>query len=493
MIPNGDRATAPLAAAAISIGGTLTCPGHSVRNAIQFCHTAHGDERGAWSGCRFIDGFEFTLAANPTKLDEGDLMYIVVYGLGYVGLTAAACLAKGGHRVLGVDVSDEKVAAVNRGLSPITEPGIEEAFAEALHSNLLRATHDPSADLAEADMAIVCVGTPSSPDGTHNLSYIAEVTRQIASAVRTDRGRPLTVVYRSTIRPGTIEDLVIPIFRGILGESTDGAVEVVYNPEFLRESTAIKDYFNPPKIVIGTIDGRASSAMDALYDGIDAPRFNTHFREAEITKFVDNSWHAVKVGFANEIGRLCVKLGIEAGIVSQIFLSDTKLNISEYYLRPGGAFGGSCLPKDVRALQHLAAEVGINAAIVDSVLRSNDAHKHFAFDLCARELKPGARVLVVGLAFKSDSDDLRESPNLDLVSRLVRAGYNVSVYDPSIVPERLIGQNLGYAYAHLPSIRELLIDQEQAERESYDLLVDANGQGAGLNVRAHQTVNLHSL
>jgi nucleotide sugar dehydrogenase len=443
--------------------------------------------------CRSYKACEFARAVNATALDEGDLMYIVVYGLGYVGLTAAACLAKGGHKVLGVDLSDEKVAAVNRGVSPIAEPGIEAAFSEARQSNLLRATHDPSAELAEADMAMVCVGTPSSADGTHDLSYIAEVTRQIASAVKPDRPRPLTVVYRSTIRPGTIDDLVLPIFRGILGDTVDAAVEVVYNPEFLRESTAMKDYFNPPKIVVGTGDGKPSSTMEALYEGIDAPRFNTRFREAEITKFVDNSWHAVKVGFANEIGRLCVRLGIDAGIVSRIFLSDTKLNVSAYYLRPGGAFGGSCLPKDVRALQHLAGEAGINAAIVDSVLRSNDAHKHFAFDLCTRDLTPGARVLVVGLAFKSDSDDLRESPNLDLVSRLVRAGYEVSVYDPSIVPERLMGQNLGYAYANLPSLRELLVDREQAERDSYDLLVDANGQGGALNVRARQIVNLHSL
>ena len=420
-------------------------------------------------------------------------MYVVIYGLGYVGLTAAACLTKAGHKVLGVDVSDEKIAAVNRGVSPITEPGIEEAFVEARRAGLLSATHNPSAALREADLAMVCVGTPSAADGAHNLSFIAEVTRQIAGAVEPDRARPLTIAYRSTIRPGTTEDLIVPIFRSLLGDATEKAVEIVYNPEFLRESSAMADYFNPPKIVVGTADATPSEAMARLYDGIDAPRFHTGYREAEITKFVDNSWHAIKVGYANEIGRLCVSLGIDAQTVSQIFLSDTKLNISPYYMRPGGAFGGSCLPKDLRALQHLAGETGINAAIVDSVMRSNDAHKHFAYELCARDLAPASRVLVVGLAFKSNSDDLRESPNLDLVSRLLRAGHRVSVYDPSIVAQRLMGQNLGYAYATLPSLKTLLVDREEAEREQYDLFVDANGQGGALSVRADRVVNLHSL
>ncbi len=420
-------------------------------------------------------------------------MYVVIYGLGYVGLTAAACLTKAGHKVLGVDVSDEKVAAVNRGVSPITEPGIEEAFAEARRADLLSATHDPSAALREADLAMVCVGTPSAADGAHNMSFIAEVSRQIASAVDAERARPLTIAYRSTIRPGTTEDLIIPIFRSVLGDATEKAVEIVYNPEFLRESSAMADYFNPPKIVVGTADAKPSQAMEQLYDGIDAPRFHTGYREAEITKFVDNSWHAIKVGYANEIGRLCVRLGIDAQTVSRIFLSDTKLNISPYYMRPGGAFGGSCLPKDLRALQHLAGETGINAAIVDSVMRSNDAHKHFAYELCAHDLAPASRVLVAGLAFKSNSDDLRESPNLDLVSRLLRAGHRVSVYDPSIVSERLMGQNLGYAYANLPSLKALLVDRDEAEREQYDLFIDANGQGGALSVRADRVVNLHSL
>jgi len=420
-------------------------------------------------------------------------MFVVVYGLGYVGLTAAACLTKAGHKVLGVDVNDDKVSAVQHGVSPITEPGIEEAFAEARKRGLLDATHDPTDRLADADIAMVCVGTPSAADGAHNMSFIAEVTRQIAAALKSDRTRSLTVAYRSTVRPGTTEDLILPIFRSLLGGDGMAAVEVVYNPEFLRESTAMKDYFDPPKIVLGTIDGQPSQAMEQLYEGIEAPRFHVGYREAEITKFVDNSWHAVKVGFANEIGRLCVRLGIDADTVSRIFLSDTKLNISPYYMRPGGAFGGSCLPKDVRALQHLSAEAGINAAIVDSVLRSNDAHKHFAYDLCIRDLAPASRILVVGLAFKSNSDDLRESPNLDLVSRLLRAGHQVSVYDPSIVSDRLIGQNLGYAYANLPSLKSILVGREQAERETYDLLVDANGQADGLQIQRARTINLFRL
>ena len=224
---------------------------------------------------------------------------------------------------------------------------------------------------------------------------------------------------------------------------------MVYNPEFLREATAINDYFHPPKIVIGTPTARRRR-MTALYADIDAPVFVTGYGESEITKFVDNSWHAVKVAFANEIGRIAVRLGIDPQKVHEIFVSDTKLNISSYYTRPGGAFGGSCLPKDVRALQHLAGDLGVGAALIDSVIRSNEAHKRFAFELSEQQLPPRARVLVVGLAFKARSDDIRESPNVDLVGKLLRAGHTVHVYDPYIEPSRMVGQNLGYAYVYLP-------------------------------------------
>lgn len=420
-------------------------------------------------------------------------MHILIYGLGYVGLTAAGCLTKEGHTVIGIDVNEDKIRELNRGECPISEPGLGDLLADAVAKGRLRSTQAAGDELDKADLALVCVGTPSAPDGAHNMSYIAEVSRQIAVGLSRKRAKPLTVVYRSTMRPGSTQELILPIFKSVLGEDTDRLVEIVYNPEFLREATAIRDYFAPPKIVIGMAGEGRSANMDLMYKDIEAPTFYTGYREAEITKFVDNTWHAVKVSFANEIGRVCTMLDVDATAVHNIFVSDTKLNISAYYMRPGGAFGGSCLPKDVRALQHLASDIGANATMIDSVLRSNAAHKHFIYELCTRDLAENSRVLVVGLAFKRDSDDLRESPNVDLTGKLLRAGHRVSVYDDAINPSKLIGQNLGYAYAHLPNISSLLMSKAQAEAEEFDLVVDANGQAKTLNLKARRKIDIQSL
>lgn len=401
-------------------------------------------------------------------------MKVVIFGLGYVGCTAVGCITSQGHHVVGVDVSAAKVEALNAGNSPIREPGLGELIAKANTDGLLSATVQVGDELDDADIAIVCVGTPSGVDGAHNMSYIAQVSRSIAAAVKPGRAKPLTVAYRSTMRPGTIDVMIAPIFRATLGDAFEAAIELVYNPEFLREATAIDDYFNPPKIVIGTKDGGPSANMDALHEGLDAPVFHVGFREAEITKFVDNTWHAVKVAFANEVGRVCENLEISAAQVHQIFVSDTKLNISPYYTRPGGPFGGSCLPKDVRALQYIAGDSGSNTHLVDSLLRSNEAHKHHQFQRVTQGLEPGARILLVGLSFKADTDDLRESPAVDMTRKLLDAGYKVSVYDPSLKPENLVGQNLGYAYAYLPTIDTVLVDKATAENGEYDLVVATN-------------------
>lgn len=401
-------------------------------------------------------------------------MKVVIFGLGYVGCTATACIAKSGHHVVGIDPSPDKVEAIAAGRSPISEPGVDEMLRDALSAGRLEASRLVGSHLDEADVAIVCVGTPSGPDGAHNMSYIAQVSRQIAEAVRPDRAKPLTVAFRSTMRPGSIDQIIAPIFKASLKEAAADVVELVYNPEFLREATAVEDYFNPPKIVIGTQSGKPSAAMDQLHEGIDAPVFHVGIREAEFTKFVDNTWHAVKVAFANEVGRVCQQLDISARQVHEIFVSDTKLNISAYYTRPGGAFGGSCLPKDVRALQHIASDTGANTHLIDSLIRSNEAHKHHQFTKVTRDLSSGARVLLVGLAFKADTDDLRESPAVDLARKLLDSGYKVSVYDPALRPDKLVGQNLGYAYAHLPSIDTLLVDKATAESETYDLVISTN-------------------
>lgn len=401
-------------------------------------------------------------------------MKIVIFGLGYVGFTAACCIASEGHEVVGIDVSGKKVSAINAGQSPIVEPGIDALLREGLEAGRITASTAIDGHLQDADLAVVCVGTPSAADGSHNMAYIADVSRQIATALDASRTKPLTVAYRSTIRPGSTEELIHPIFKGVLGDTTDDLVELVYNPEFLRESTAIKDYFEPPKIVVGTRDGKPNAAMETLNRNIEAPTFHVGYREAEFTKFVDNTWHAVKVAYANEIGRVCLNLGIRASQVHEIFVSDTKLNISPYYTRPGGAFGGSCLPKDVRALQYIAGDGGANTHLVDSLLRSNDAHKHRLFEYAVEGLTPGDAVLLVGLAFKAGTDDLRESPNVDLARKMLAAGFQLEIFDPGIDADKLVGANLGYAYSHLPMIERMLVDKGRAETGSYRRIVATN-------------------
>lgn len=420
-------------------------------------------------------------------------MKIAILGLGYVGCTAAGCIASQGHHVIGIDVNPGKVETLNSGRSPVYEPGLDDLIGKARAEGRLEAVTEIGDKLDDCDIAIVCVGTPSGVDGAHNMSYIVQVTRAIASSIKPDRANPLTVVYRSTMRPGTTEQMILPIFRSLVGEDCDRVIELVYNPEFLREATAIEDYFNPPKIVLGTIGAEPSEKMVALHEGIDAPIFHVGIREAEITKFVDNTWHAVKVAFANEVGRVCQNLDISARQVHQIFVSDTKLNISAYYTRPGGPFGGSCLPKDVRALQHIAADTGAQTHLVDSLLRSNDAHKHHQFLQATQGLEPGARVLLVGLSFKADTDDLRESPAVDMARKLLDAGYALDIYDPQLKPESLIGQNLGYAYAILPSIDGLLVDKATAQSRDYAVVVATNRLIKDLDLGATRIVDVSAI
>lgn len=419
-------------------------------------------------------------------------MNVLIFGLGYVGFTAACCIARDGHKVIGIDVSQTKVAAINAGRAPIVEPEVNDLLTRGLDAGLIEARTEIGDALAEADLALVCVGTPSAADGSHNMGYVADVSRQIARALAgVTRKTPLTVAYRSTFRPGTVEGLVQPIFDSVIGEN--GPVELVYNPEFLREGSAVADYFAPPKIVIGTHDGKANATMDALHEGITAPTFHVGFREAEITKFVDNTWHAVKVAFANEIGRACLALNVSAAQVHEIFVSDTKLNISPYYMRPGGAFGGSCLPKDVRALAHIGSDTGTNLPLVDSLIRSNEAHKHRLFEYAAEGLAPGAKVLMAGLAFKAGTDDLRESPNVDLARKFLTAGFELEIYDPAIEADMLVGANLGYAYSQLPQLETLLVDKPTADARDYARVIVTNATAKDLNLTGADTRNLGTL
>lgn len=423
-------------------------------------------------------------------------MKIVVFGLGYVGLTGVACALKSQHTVFGVDTAPEKVEAVRAGRCPIVEPGIPEMLELGVREGRLDAGLAFADRIADADLAIVCVGTPSLPDGSHNMSYIAKVSRQIADAlVAVERTNgPLVVAYRSTMRPGSIDDLIWPIFTGRLGEEGAAAkVELVYNPEFLRESTAMKDYFSPPKIVVGTRDGRPNAVIDELFAGIEAPRFNCTFRDSEFVKFMDNAFHALKVAFANEAGRIAVRHGVSAATVHEIFVADTKLNVSPYYLRPGGAFGGSCLPKDVRALNFLAHEADESVPVIEALLASNEAHKKFLFRYATEGLQPGARVLMLGLTFKAQTDDLRESPNVDLAEMLIKAGYELEIYDPVLENAVLVGQNLGFLLTRLPNADRLLVTKDLAGERRYDRILDTNGLAADLAGLDAPVVSLNAL
>lgn len=418
-------------------------------------------------------------------------MKIAILGLGYVGITAAACLASQGHEVIGVDPNPTKVDAVLAGRSPVIEPHIDELIAQARQRGLITASTTLIPEVASCELAIVCVGTPSAVDGSHNMTFIAEVSRQLAELVKTHPDGNLTVTYRSTVRPGTMEELIQPIIDGVLGEESS-RIELVYNPEFLRESSAVSDYFAPPKIVIGTKTGGRCPALDKIHEGIDAPVFYVKYRESEITKFVDNTFHAVKTVFANEIGRLCTRLDISAAEVHKIFVSDTKLNISPYYLRPGGPFGGSCLPKDVRALQSISRTSSGFTHLIDSLITSNEAHKTFLFEYVTRDLRHGARVLLLGIAFKNESDDLRESPNIDLARMLITAGYQLSIFDPHVAPQNLIGQNLG-VLSNSPFIRDLLVDQAVVENTAWDLVVDPRSSASMYSLTADRVVDINRL
>jgi GDP-mannose 6-dehydrogenase len=409
---------------------------------------------------------------------------VAIFGLGYVGLTSAACLINDGCDVIGVDVSESKVHAINAGRSPIFEPGVEKLLAQGVEEGRLEALRTIGERLDECDVAIVCVGTPSGIDGSHNMGHIAQVSRQIAlaSSKMSKRSRPLAVIYRSTMRPGSIEKMIMPIFQEYHGPVL-ASVDLAYNPEFLREATAIADYYAPPKIVIGTADGKPVQVVEELYAAIEAPRFHVRFREAEITKFVDNSFHALKVAFANEIGRICHRENVSARTVHEIFIADTKLNISPYYLRPGGAFGGSCLPKDVRALSYMAKESNADAFVVDALMASNEAHKRFLYEMATAGLPRGARVLLNGLAFKANSDDLRESPHVDLARRLIKDGFALSIWDPGVDPAAFEGRNLDYSYSYLPELSMLLVrDADALAAMSFDVIIDARNNAAELKL-----------
>jgi GDP-mannose 6-dehydrogenase len=373
--------------------------------------------------------------------------HVTVLGLGYVGCVTAACLAKLGHKVAGVDRDPHKVQKVLAGQAPFYEPGLEEIVKETVAAGLLTASDDLAKSIHDCDIAMICVGTPSEPNGNMSLAQLRRSCEEIASYLAR-RSKPLIVVIRSTVFPGTCEDTVLPAFNH------HPLVSVVSNPEFLREGTAVRDFLDPSLLVVGGTDLQAAKRVAQLYDSLDAEPRVVSLRAAEMIKYACNCFHAVKISFANEIGTACARLGIGAHEVMQTLCSDVRLNISPAYLKPGFAFGGSCLPKDLRALTYRAARLDLSLPMLQNVLASNDAHMKRAID-AVLSIK-AARIGIFGLAFKEDTDDLRESPVVTLVEHLIGKGRDLCIFDPQIRLEQIYGKNRQFALDAVPHIGRLM-------------------------------------
>ncbi|MFZ0249231.1 MAG: UDP-glucose/GDP-mannose dehydrogenase family protein [Acidimicrobiales bacterium] len=401
----------------------------------------------------------------PTQVD----MKVAVFGLGYVGTVSAACLAANGHDVWGVDPDELKVAAVASGTSPIVEPGLQALVAQAVASGKLHASVRPADALDNADVSLLCVGTPSATSGETNLAYIYRVVEELAQ-VLTDPVSPRpfhTVVIRSTVPPGTVEDVNAVLQSAFHDGGPD--VGVAMCPEFLREGTGIADFFAPPYTVIGATDLRAIDAVSRLFSFLEAPVRVVHPRTAESLKYACNAFHATKISFANDMGRIFSRLGVDSREVMELFCEDTFLNISPKYLRPGFAFGGSCLPKDIRALLYLARAESVDIPLLSGVLASNRLSIDEAIDRVVAGA--GHRVAMLGLSFKPDSDDLRESPYVDLAETLLGKGYEVRIHDPVLNPSSLVGANRQYVESRLPHLKRILTDTPEEAIAEADIAI----------------------
>ncbi len=378
---------------------------------------------------------------------------ISIFGLGYVGSTTAACLAKCGHEIIGVDTNPIKTETLNCGRSPIVEPGVEELVAEAKHCGRLRTTTDANAAVAESDISFISVGTPSQRNGQVNLAYVERVCREIGSALRY-KSDFHSIVMRSTVLPGTTESVLTPILEATSHKRVAVDFGLCFNPEFLREGSAVKDFFEPPVTILGASDLSQLAPIRELYSWVQGQILETSTAAAEMMKYVSNAYHALKVTFANEIGTLCSQMGIDPLEVTRAFTADTKLNISPAYLTPGLAFGGSCLPKDVRALNFRARELDLRLPLLDSILPSNLEHIDRTV---AHILSAGyRRIGIIGLSFKPGSDDLRESPMVLIAKRLIGEGCQLQIWDDAVSVGRLIGSNRQYIHEAIPHIGCLL-------------------------------------
>ena len=401
-------------------------------------------------------------------------MQIVVLGLGYVGCVTATCLAELGHRVIGVDKDEHKVTNVLNGQAPFYEPGLEELVKSNVAAGRLSATASAEEGVRDAEVALICVGTPSERNGNLGLDQLRRVVASLAQ-LAAGRTKPLIVAIRSTVFPGTCEEVVIPAFDG------NAAVRVVSTPEFLREGAAMKDFMEPSLVVVGGQDRDAVQRVADLYAPLGVDACLVSLRTAEMIKYACNAFHAVKISFANEIGALAGKLGIDAREVMDTLCRDTKLNVSAAYLKPGFAFGGSCLPKDLRALTYRAARLDLNLPLLESALPSNEQHLKRAID---RVLDlPAGRIGVIGLAFKEDTDDLRESPVVALLEQLIGKGRDLRVYDPQIRLDAIYGANRTFLLDSIPHIGRLLDSRLEDTLAWAQYLVVAQKQSGDIAAR----------
>src|SRR5580704_10357498 len=393
---------------------------------------------------------------------------VSVFGLGYVGSVTTACLASRGHAVTGVDMSRSKVEELDAGRSPIVEPGMKELVEQAHRSALLRATADSTAAVMETDISFLCVGTPSLRSGKLDLGHVEPVCREIGQVLKRKNAFHL-VVLRSTVLPGTAESIVIPALEQTSGKRLGKDFGVCVNPEFMREGTAVADFLEPSMTIIGAAHEQHAALLRELYAWIPGRIFETSFRSAEMVKYVCNAWHALKVVFANEVGTLAKGLGVDAESVTEIFTADTKLNISPTYLKPGFAFGGSCLPKDVRALSYRAKELDLNLPLFQSILASNEEHLDRAVDMVLATGKK--KIALLGLSFKAATDDLRESPQVQLVKRLLGEGRQIRIWDDNVSLGHLIGSNRQYIEEVIPHIGSLLCSSLEETLRGADVVV----------------------
>lgn len=381
-------------------------------------------------------------------------MKICVMGLGYVGVVSAGCLARSGHEIVGIDPEQVKVDLINAGKSPIVEKDIGGIVKEQVASGRLRAATDLAAAGHNSDLFLVCVGTPSQGNGGIDLTHVRNVCEQIGAALRRHDAAPV-VVMRSTMLPGTIREVVIPLLETHSGKHAGIDFGVCINPEFLREGSAVDDYYHPPKTVIGEIGPASGDVLAKLYADMPGPLIRTDIETAEMVKYADNCWHALKVGFANEIGNICKGLGVDGHSVMDIFCQDTKLNISPNYLKPGFAFGGSCLPKDLRALLYKAKMLDLSLPILDAILPSN--RQQIERGVQAVVAKGQKKVGILGFSFKAGTDDLRESPVVELTERLLGKGYDLRIYDRNVSIASIRGANRNYILNHIPHISRLMV------------------------------------